>query len=170
MRSKLLRQRRCSSDAQVHLYLYTPYRAHIQVMYSCTTYAGVGTVGPPEHIHVIQNFSCEPLSCCMHTSVVLAICQPFGKLWHPPFIQTTYTFKVTTIYTVRITDSMYVPPSFWFTQWPFFDTEEATYWLPISSIQLVVTHIQIKPTNKGHIGDGPYVPCREFVLFSKVFF
>ena len=28
----------------------------------------------------------------------------------------------------------------------------------------------VKPPNKGHIGDGPVVPCREVVLFSEVFF
>ena len=28
----------------------------------------------------------------------------------------------------------------------------------------------VKPPNKGHIGDGPVVPCREIVLFSEVFF
>ena len=28
----------------------------------------------------------------------------------------------------------------------------------------------VKPPNKGHIGDGPVVPCREVVLFLEVFF
>ena len=28
----------------------------------------------------------------------------------------------------------------------------------------------VKPPNKGHIGDGPFVPCRETVLFSEVLF
>ena len=28
----------------------------------------------------------------------------------------------------------------------------------------------VKPPNKGHIGDGSVVPCREVVLFSEVFF
>ena len=28
----------------------------------------------------------------------------------------------------------------------------------------------VKPPNKGHIGDGLFVPCREVVLFSVVFF
>ena len=28
----------------------------------------------------------------------------------------------------------------------------------------------VKPPNKGHIGDGPVVPCREVILFSEVFF
>ena len=28
----------------------------------------------------------------------------------------------------------------------------------------------VKPPNKGHIGDGPFVPCRAVVLFSEVFF
>ena len=28
----------------------------------------------------------------------------------------------------------------------------------------------VKPLNKGHIGDGPVVPCREVVLFLEVFF
>ena len=28
----------------------------------------------------------------------------------------------------------------------------------------------VKPQNKGHIGDGPFAPCREVVLFSEVFF
>ena len=28
----------------------------------------------------------------------------------------------------------------------------------------------VKPPNKGDIGDRPVVPCREFVLFSEVFF
>ena len=27
----------------------------------------------------------------------------------------------------------------------------------------------VKPPNKGYIGDGPVVPCREVVLFSEVF-
>ena len=27
----------------------------------------------------------------------------------------------------------------------------------------------VKLQNKGHIGDGPVVPCREVVLFSEVF-
>ena len=26
----------------------------------------------------------------------------------------------------------------------------------------------VKPPYKGHIGDGPFVPCREVVLFSEV--
>ena len=28
----------------------------------------------------------------------------------------------------------------------------------------------VKPPNKGHIGDGLVVPCREVALFSEVFF
>ena len=28
----------------------------------------------------------------------------------------------------------------------------------------------VKPLNKGHIGDGPVVPCREVVLFQRVSF
>ena len=28
----------------------------------------------------------------------------------------------------------------------------------------------LKPPNKGHIGDGPFAPCREVILFSEVFF
>ena len=28
----------------------------------------------------------------------------------------------------------------------------------------------VKPPNKGHIGGGSVVPCREVVLFSEVFF
>ena len=30
--------------------------------------------------------------------------------------------------------------------------------------------LTVKPLNKGHIGDGPVVPCREVVLFSEVYF
>ena len=30
--------------------------------------------------------------------------------------------------------------------------------------------ITVKPLNKGHVGDGPFVPCREVVLFSEVLF
>ena len=26
----------------------------------------------------------------------------------------------------------------------------------------------VKPPNKEHIGDGPFVPCREVVLFSEI--
>ena len=29
---------------------------------------------------------------------------------------------------------------------------------------------QVKLLNKGHIGDRPFVPCREVVLFSEVLF
>ena len=36
-----------------------------------------------------------------------------------------------------------------------------------SQLPLLIT---VKPPNKGHIGDGPFVPCREVVLFSEVFF
>ena len=28
----------------------------------------------------------------------------------------------------------------------------------------------VKPPNRGHFGDGPFVPCREVVLFSEVLF
>ena len=28
----------------------------------------------------------------------------------------------------------------------------------------------VKPPNKGHVGDGPFIPCREVVLFSEVLF
>ena len=28
----------------------------------------------------------------------------------------------------------------------------------------------VKPPNKGHVGDGHFVPCREVVLFSEVLF
>ena len=28
----------------------------------------------------------------------------------------------------------------------------------------------VKPLNRGRFGDGPFVPCREVVLFSKVLF
>ena len=28
----------------------------------------------------------------------------------------------------------------------------------------------VKPLNRGHFGDGPFVPCREVVLFSEVLF
>ena len=28
----------------------------------------------------------------------------------------------------------------------------------------------VKPPNRGHFGDGPFVPCREVVFFSKVLF
>ena len=28
----------------------------------------------------------------------------------------------------------------------------------------------VKPLNKGHIGDGPFVPRRKLVLFSEVLF
>ena len=31
-------------------------------------------------------------------------------------------------------------------------------------------NITVKPPYKGHIGDGPVVPCGEVVLFSEVFF
>ena len=125
IRSKLLRWRRCSSDAQVYLYLYA--LCHTHSAYRWCTHA-------------------------LHTQVK----------------EQGANGGTNNNYIV----SMYAPPSFWFTQWSFFDTEEAIYWLPISSIQLVATHtcIQVKPTNKEPIGDGPFVPCREVVLFSKVFF
>ena len=40
---------------------------------------------------------------------------------------------------------------------------------------VLVTHMHVSFTTvkllkKGHIGDGPVVPCREVVLFSEVFF
>ena len=37
---------------------------------------------------------------------------------------------------------------------------------------LVHTRMQdtVKPPNKGHFGDRPFVPCREVVLFSEVLF
>ena len=28
----------------------------------------------------------------------------------------------------------------------------------------------VKPLNRGHFGDGSFVPCREVVLFSEVLF
>ena len=28
----------------------------------------------------------------------------------------------------------------------------------------------VKPPNRGHFGDGPFVSCREVVLFSEVLF
>ena len=28
----------------------------------------------------------------------------------------------------------------------------------------------VKPPNRGHFGDGPFVPCREVVLFLEVLF
>ena len=28
----------------------------------------------------------------------------------------------------------------------------------------------VKPPNRGHFGDGPFVPCREVVPFSEVLF
>ena len=28
----------------------------------------------------------------------------------------------------------------------------------------------VKPPNKGHVGDGPFVPCKEVVLFLEVLF
>ena len=28
----------------------------------------------------------------------------------------------------------------------------------------------VKTPNRGHFGDGPFVPCREVVLFSEVLF
>ena len=33
-----------------------------------------------------------------------------------------------------------------------------------------VFHYTVKPPNRGHFGDGPFVPCREVVLFSEVLF
>ena len=34
-----------------------------------------------------------------------------------------------------------------------------------------VVHVNtVKPPNRGHFGDGPFVPCREVVLFSEVLF
>ena len=39
--------------------------------------------------------------------------------------------------------------------------------LSFARATLVIT---VKPLNKGHIGDGPFVPCRAVVLFSEVFF
>ena len=39
------------------------------------------------------------------------------------------------------------------------------------SVYRIVSHrYTVKPPNKGHIGDGPVVPCREVVLFLEVFF
>ena len=41
-----------------------------------------------------------------------------------------------------------------------------------SSLSHTHTHTHthtVKPPKKGHIGDGPVVPCREVVLFSEVF-
>ena len=32
------------------------------------------------------------------------------------------------------------------------------------------TVFTVKPPNSGHFGDGPFVPCREVVLFSEVLF
>ena len=38
------------------------------------------------------------------------------------------------------------------------------------STRAYVNSNTVKPPNKGHIGDGPFVPCREVVLFSEVLF
>ena len=35
--------------------------------------------------------------------------------------------------------------------------------------RVVEKAITVKTPNKGHIGDGPFVHCREVVLFSEVF-
>ena len=40
--------------------------------------------------------------------------------------------------------------------------------LTSKSIQSFVN--TVKPPNRGHFGDGPFVPCREVVLFSEVLF
>ena len=42
--------------------------------------------------------------------------------------------------------------------------------LVYTSSQTPFSGTTVKPPNKGHIGDGPFVPCREVVLFSKVFY
>ena len=34
----------------------------------------------------------------------------------------------------------------------------------------VLLSFTVKPPNRGHFGDGPFVPCREIVLFSEVLF
>ena len=35
-------------------------------------------------------------------------------------------------------------------------------------VYIIQPHTIVKPPNKGHIGDGPFVHCRELVLFSEV--
>ena len=40
-------------------------------------------------------------------------------------------------------------------------------------LQLVIKYRivnTVKPLNRGHFGDRPFVPCREVVLFSEVLF
>ena len=36
--------------------------------------------------------------------------------------------------------------------------------------KIVYSSTTVKPLNKGHVGNGSLVPCREVVLFSVVFF
>ena len=46
-----------------------------------------------------------------------------------------------------------------------------SYKLPYLQGKLPCTFANtVKPPNKGHIGDGPVVLCREVVLFSEVFY
>ena len=41
---------------------------------------------------------------------------------------------------------------------------------PCNTFLLILHAYTVKSPNKGHIGDGPFVPCREVVLFSEVLF
>ena len=50
-----------------------------------------------------------------------------------------------------------------------FDHAFATNLRARSVRSLRQTHT-VKPPNRGHFGDGPFVPCREVVLFSEVLF
>ena len=38
------------------------------------------------------------------------------------------------------------------------------------NIYIYIYIYTVKPPNRGHFGDGPFVPCREVVLFSEVLF
>ena len=52
---------------------------------------------------------------------------------------------------------------------PTFKLSVFTEWYNITSIWLNNVYT-VKPPNRGHFGDGPFVPCREVVLFSEVLF
>jgi len=52
---------------------------------------------------------------------------------------------------------------------PFLSSEQPNLQKPWKWCTLKIG-ATVKPLNRGHFGDGPFVPCREVVLFSEVLF
>ena len=50
-----------------------------------------------------------------------------------------------------------------------------THALKLDALEVIFSEwfcliVMVKPLNRGHIGDGPFVPCRAVVLLSEVLF